>query len=260
MSLSTFRNLGYRLIPNWAHGGNLFRVLYAIWIIVDALGDMLLAAVKIRFPGYYSNESLPRLSSERMIYQGPNESPSSFAARLATWWDVAKHSAMFLTMAQQIQAYCLPGLYRVEIVQNNGLRYTLGADGSWTIDQTTWNWDGDTMKWSRFWVLLSNTSLGVTGYDATIENASLTIGAFNAQPDGRDVGSDTPFLNYDTSPVPDHREIRRIMEVHRAPHACCDLILLLLGHDNFWASPPAGNWDRWKNRSSLALYWEGTPR
>lgn len=202
------------------------------------------------------------MSSDWKIYQGPNEPDSSFFPRLGTWWDVAKHLGNFLTMAQQLQAYCLPAKYVIEIVSNNGTRYTLGTDGSWAVDSTSWNWDGDPTKWSRFWILLSNSALNVTGTDHLVLDAASNVGQptpWVSSPTSRDVGSTTPYLNYTTSPRPDHDELQRIMEVQRDPHTFCDGILLLLDHDSFWASPPNGHWDRWVNRSNFALYWGGTP-
>lgn len=254
MALITHRDEIYRLIPKWARGFNLFSVLYAIAMVADALGTALFAAVKIRFPGYYSNESLPRIGSERRLSQGPNETPESFAERLSAWWDTAKLTGNFLTMAQQIQAYCLPATYRVELVSNNGNRHILDTDGSWTVTESAWDWDGDATQWSRFWVLLANTALGVTGTDHVVMDP-----VANVLQAGRDVGSDTPYLNAATSPIPDHREIRRIMELQRDPHTQCEGILLLIDPNAFWADMPDGTWDRWANRNTNALYWAGTP-
>jgi len=277
--LFTHRNAVYNMLPPWARGWNLFRLIYAFVLIVDMLGDALLAAINIRFPGRYSNESLPRIGSDRRMWQGPNESADSFAARLSTWWDVAKHSGTFLTMAQQIAAYFLPDVARIEIVSNNGTRYTLGTDGSWTIDQTSWNWDRDYAQWSRFWVLIDNGDVGAMGTGQTVKptfelplEMPIELGGsssgdvsvaqpnpWKAQPGSRFVGSDVPYLNYATSPTPDSTEIRRRMEAYRDPHTCCMGIILLLNHDAFWASPPNGTWKHWVNRNKVtARYWMGT--
>ena len=279
--LTRHRNEVYRLLPRWAHGINLFRLVYSIVIIVDCLGDALLAAIKIRFQGLYSNESLPRLSSERKVWQGPNESPESFALRLQQWWDIGKHWASFITMAEQLQAYFLPDSVRIEIVQNNGLRFTLSARGplglvldnplddglgsgsepTWTQDSTSWNWDGDTSKWSRYWVLIDNRDANlITGGTARkVGQSGAKVGQVQTQaPGAHCIGHDMPFLNYSTSPRSDSRELRRIMEEHRAPHAHCAGIIVLLDHDAFWASPPDGTWTYWKNRNPNARYWAGT--
>lgn len=267
--LPSLRNYGYQLVPRWARGPRLTKLLYAIWTVADEIATMCLMAIKIRFPGVFSYESVPRIASERHLFQGPNELVAHFCERLKTWWDVGKHSGNFYTMAQQIQAYCLPAKFVVEIVQNNGVRYTLGTDGSFSMDQTTWNWDGDSKQWSRFWVLLSNSALGVTGTSQPVDSSLIHPGAIiTVKQPGRDVGEDTPYLNYSTSPIPDHKSIRRIMEFHRCPHAFCSGIILLLYHDAFWLHPPTpnadaelGTWNQWKNRDSVnARYWAGTPR
>jgi hypothetical protein len=169
-----------------------------------------------------------------------------------------------------MQAYCLPATYKIEIVSNNGTRYTLGADGSWTIDTVSWDWDGDASQWSRFWILIANQDpellplplgeqlVSVSGTDQPVLNAAATVGQWTGAPGSRDVGADTPFLNYDTSQVPDHRELRRIMEVRRDPHTFCMGILLLKDYAGFWDNPPDGTWNYWANRNRNALYWSGT--
>lgn len=242
--ISTSRNTIYRLIPKWARGFHLFTVLYAIALVTDALWDMLVNGIKIGFAGLYSNESIPRIAAERKMFQGRAESPESFAARLSTWWDVAKRSGCFYMMAKELAAYFLPGTIVIEIVTNNGTRHTLGTDGSWVIDSTAWRWTSNTAEWSRFAVLISNADLGVTSTDHLVSTVSAKV----LQP-GRFIGSDA---------TADAAALRTIMETHRAPHTFCDSIIVVLDHANFWANAPDGTWLHWKNRNNFALYWAGT--
>jgi len=253
MALLTHRHRAYQLCPPWARRFNLFSVLYAAALVLDMLADALMAAVKLRLGALYTDEGLVRTSSERRIYRGPNESTDSFVARLATWWDVGKRVGSLLVLARELQHYTLPAAYEVAIVLNDGTRYTLNADGTWVTDVVWWDWDGQTLP-SRFWVLLTNTALGVTGYTRKVGQTGAVVG----QP-GHMVGSDTPYLNYATSPVPDPRELQARLEVYRPPHMHCDAILLVLDRTAFWTSgPTGGDWDQWANRNPAALYWTGT--
>jgi hypothetical protein len=243
--LQSHRHQMWRLVPWWLRGFYAFRILYAIAVVVDALGDALLAAVKIRFPNLYSTESLSPLGAERRKRRGRNESPESFAARLDAWWDTAKHSGDFCTIAKELAAYYLPTRVKIEIVSNNGTRYTLGTDGSWVIDSVSWTWDSHSEYWSRFWVLIANDAIQATSTSRVVLDPSE-----NVLQDTRFVGSDAT----DTA-----ADLRAILEDNRPPHTHCEHIMVLLDYTEFWASPPSGNWDRWANRSQQALYWGGTP-
>jgi hypothetical protein len=253
MTLIPHRHTAYNLLPDWARGLNLFRLIYVMQLILDEMGTAMLAAAKLRFPGYYSHEGDARIGAERKFWQGPNESADSFVERMRPWWENGQYFGHFHTMCKHVQAYCLPATFNVSIVQNNGVRHSLSHTGTWDTDTVDWDWDGDANKWSRFWVLLSNTALGVSGTDATV------LASRSVRQAERDVGSVTPFLNETTSPIPDHREIRRIMEEYRTPHTQCAGIVLLLDEESFWLAPPDGTWTYWANRNPAALYWAGTP-
>lgn len=244
MPIITSRNTIFNLVPKWLRGFNAYTVLYSIQLVTDALWDMLVAAIKIRFQGYYSDESMPRIASERRMIQGRIESATDFAARLSTWWDVSKDSGTFYRMASELRKYFLPQQPRIQIVSNNGTSYYLAADGTWIVSTVSWNWDGSTAQWSRFWVLIYNDVLGVTGTDLEVLRTATDV----LEPT-RFVGSDATI---------DFSKLRSIMEDFRDPHTHCVHIMPILDDTNFWASPPSGNWDRWENRSNYALYWEGT--
>jgi hypothetical protein len=256
-ALINHRHTIWKLLPRWARGFNLFSVLYACATILDALGDALLAAAKFRFPGLYSSESLKRTGVERRLFQGPNETDLAFGVHLGIWWDVAKREAHTKTMLQEIQHYCAPSPFKVQLVTNSGALFTLDIDGTYTSEwiDPMWDWDGDSSKVSRFWVLIYPTELPIEEFNTTIDPGD---GSVILQP-MRDVGASTPYLNKSRSPVPDHIAIRRILEMHRAPHTHCDLIIVVLDSVAFWSWPRDGTWDQWANRSNDALYWEGTP-
>lgn len=244
MPVITSRHTMFSLVPKWLRGFNAYTVLYSIQLVTDELWDILMAAVKIRFQGYYSNESIPRIASERKMFQGRTETPDQFAARLSTWWDVAKRTGNFYIMAKELAAYFVPTSVRIRIVTNNGTLYTLGTDGSWAITAIAWNWDGDATQWSRFWVLLDNGVLGLTGLSLEVLQT------------GNIIRQSTRFIGSDATA--DFEVLHAIVEQHRDPHTHCVHIMPILDDTNFWANRPAGNWDRWANRNNYALYWEGT--
>ena len=207
MALITHRNTLAKLLPPWALRLNLFRVLYVWALMLDILLDMLLAAVKIRFPNLYSEESLSLLSRERGLVRGPNEPAQSFATRLQNWWDVWGEAGSFRALAQQLQAYALPATYKIYIVNNQKFRWTLAIDGTWTQDYLPiWTWDSHTDRRSRFWVILTNTALGVTGTGRIVDQPGMYVDQV-----GRDVDSDTPYLNFAVSDITDNDALRNIL-------------------------------------------------
>jgi hypothetical protein len=257
LSLRTHRHSAFDLLPPWARQSNLYRYIYAAVILLDALYDMLLGALRIRFPGEYSEESDAQLSAERRLWRSPNESAASFAARLRNWWDVAKHCGTFYSLALRVQEYLLPATWAVTIAtQNGGRLYTLAANGTYFTSSSSWDWDGDSTAWSRFWVILENEHLGVSGtalYLSDFAGRKLGRGAY-------DIGHNRPWLNRDTSLPPDHAAIRRLIEAYRTPSSLCEGIILVLDHDAFWTAMPDGDWQYWANRNTHARYWAGTPR
>lgn len=258
MALITSRSTTWQLVPKWARGLNFFRLLYVFAVIFDAMTDWLLVAIRIRFVGLYSPEAAQRLALERLIFLAPNEDTDTRAMRLAAWWDVNKRAGDFLTMARSIQEYFYPDTPMIEIVSNDGTCHRLARNGTWTIFATRWDWDGHgaATHWSRFWVLISPYSPGVTGTTRAVLQPGATLLQASHM-----VGSDTPYLNRALEPTPDPRAIRAIEEARRPPHCHCDSILLLLDHEAFWDAfnIPAGNWQYWRNRNPYALYWAGTP-
>jgi hypothetical protein len=250
--LATFRHTAWRLLPWWARGANLYRLIYACALIFDAIGTAFLASLRLRFPGLYSEESLARLGTERKLWRGPNESADSFTERLRAWWGTARRVGSAFEILRQLQAYTLPATYELHLITNVGFRITLHADGTFATDQIAWSWDGDTSKWSRFWIVLENSALPAITLDRVVLNASAAV----LQPT-RSVGAETQYLNPVTSPTPDPWALRRILEDNRPPHTHCEQMILVVD-SRFWSELPAGNWGDWGNRSLFALYWEAT--
>lgn len=255
-ALLTHRHTAYELVPKWARGFFLGGLLYAINLVFDELYDMLLAAVWIRFPNRYSPESMRRLGSERGLRRAPLESDDSYADYLKRWWDLSKTSGTFWSLLERVQHFFAPAGADVRVVCNDGRYYRIAPNGDRTKGTTSWNWDGHSEKWSRFWLIIDNTDVGATGTDRKVLQPGDTV-----RNDDYLVGSDVlnrgGALSY---ALPDAKEIQAILEAERCPHAFCDCVIVILDSNAFWENPPnTGDWDRWVRRSTQALYWEGTP-
>lgn len=153
----TFRDLGRKISPPWMRKGTAEKIIYAVLIQVDALGEVLTASLKLRFPNLYSDESLPIIGRERRIRRGPRESAESYAQRLRRWLDDHPRRGNAMAMLQQLRAYFLPLRFPMHFVNRSGARYIMDEDGQITRDViSTEKFD----QWARWWLLLYSDDLG----------------------------------------------------------------------------------------------------
>jgi hypothetical protein len=132
-----FRELLSTIVPPWLRrriGGG---IMYAFALQFDALVELVAAAVKIRFPGVYSAESLPLLSRERGIRQGHGETDISFGKRLNAFLPAHKDRGGPYQLLEQIFAryrYSTNGAFPVHLVYTSGARFDMATDGTITRD------------------------------------------------------------------------------------------------------------------------------
>lgn len=154
MPLTALRDAVRRVVPWWA-GRELSRpgkYLWAIALHADALVDACAEGVKIRFPLFYSAETLPVIGRQRRIRRGPNESDEVYGTRLHRWWDDHKRRGGPYAMLAQIRAYFDPVAFRVQLVYRSGRRYTMPIDGEIVRDDIVWEPDNVPEKWARWWL------------------------------------------------------------------------------------------------------------
>lgn len=150
--LRTFRDDIRKISPPWLKNGLAEKILYAVGVHVDAFGDALTAGVKLRFPGYYSDESLPLLGRERRIRRGRVESAASYAMRLNRWWIDHQRRGGPYALLSQLHAYYAPNNFPVDLVYYSGRRFRMDVDGNVERDDIVWSPDADTTRWARWWL------------------------------------------------------------------------------------------------------------
>jgi len=151
--LRTFRDAIRNISPPWLQVGTAQAILYAIGAQLDALGDALRAGVKVRFPGYYSTESLPLIGRERRIRRGRFETEATYATRLIPWLDHHRRRGGPYAMLAQLHAYYAPNNFGIELRYASGRNYTMEpSDGSIVRDDITWTPPGDAAQWARWWL------------------------------------------------------------------------------------------------------------
>lgn len=152
MAAITFRDTLRKISPPWLQRGNAEKILYAIGVQLDALGDALVAGVKLRFPGLYSNESLFLLGRERRIRRGRTETDAVYASRLIRWLDDHRMRGGPYALLAQLHAHYAPAAFPIDLVYRSGRRYRMDADGNVVRDMISWNPDANTAKWARWWL------------------------------------------------------------------------------------------------------------
>lgn len=151
--MKTFRDYANKL-PRWLQRYWGSRFIYALWIQTDAFIDALVAGVKMRFPGYYSFESLPLIGRERRIQRGLSESDATYAARLPGWLDAHATRGGPYALLQQLFAFYAPNNFPVRLIYRSGRYFDLATDGTITMgDQPSFSPDNMPSKWARWWLI-----------------------------------------------------------------------------------------------------------
>lgn len=151
-----FRELVTTITPPWLRRKNGGGLLYAIALQLDGLIELVTAAIKLRFPGVYSYETLPHLSRERQIRQGLGESDRSFALRLDQYLTTHKDRGGPYPLLEQIFAryrYSDDGAFPAHLVYTSGARFDMGVDGVITRDAESFSTGLGPEAWAHWWLV-----------------------------------------------------------------------------------------------------------
>lgn len=157
-AVQTFRDSLRAKSPPWLQRGNAEKILYAIAIQLDALGDAVVAGVKARFPGLYTAESLPLIGRDRRIRRGRDETNETYATRLLRWLDDHPRRGGPYAMLAQLFAHYATAPFRIDLVYRSGRRFIMDTDGNVTRSDTG---DADNEDWPQ-WTLYYFTAFGAT--------------------------------------------------------------------------------------------------
>jgi hypothetical protein len=154
MPLYTFRDEARNVAPWWAarDSSRIGKLLYTIGLQLDGLADAAVAAIKMRYPGLYSTDSLALIGRERRIQRGPEESDEAYAARLQRWWEDHRRRGGPYAMLEQIFAFWSPAPFPVDLLYRNGRRFVMDEDGEIERDIIAWEQDEEPEKWARWWL------------------------------------------------------------------------------------------------------------
>lgn len=205
-------------------GGDFGARLRDSWIglPLDLLSEWVNQGVKARFFGSntFPADALPLLGSERLIERYPADTDETYKARLQDAWNIWEEAGTQAGIRRQLEAF---GLSDIEFRSN-----------------TDWNWDNQPDNKSRFWVILNKSGhsfeKGRTWGDGSVWDGGWTWGS--------------------TATFDEVSTIRRIIRKFKPGHDICLHIVVVLD-EAVWVPEPDGTWDKWQNRNTGAVYWDG---
>jgi hypothetical protein len=201
------------------------KMLWAFGLMLDGLVEAQVAAIKVRFPGLYSFESLPLLGRERRIRRGPNESDEVYATRLPRWLDDHRLRGGPYALLEQVRAYWAPDAFKVDLVYRSGRRFQMDPGTTIVRDDIEWDYDEKPEKWAR-WSLFYFWSDELVSDDGTWD----------------DPGTWDDGGVWDSNlTVEQAEDIRAVPSEWNNAH-CFGEVVLLSGDRELW-DYPAGTWD-----------------
>lgn len=160
----SFRQIRKSLAPSWLTTGEGELVGYALDVMKDAFVERARLGLLARFPQNGPNgetapaDALTAMGRDRRIIRGITETSAAYALRLIRWLDDHRSKGTAFTMMRQLAGYCRSG-FSFRIYDNRGNCYSRSAAGAETFDASTdWDWDGNSTRWSRFWVVIYPTA------------------------------------------------------------------------------------------------------
>lgn len=149
----TFRDLIRRVCPPWLQNGEAEKLLFAIAVQIDALGDAVTYAIAARFPGVYTMSSLATIGRERRIRRGALETDTAYAERLRRWlYDHQRRGGPYALLGQLHANFGADRDWPIVLQYRSGARYTLAPDGTVTRTVVPSANDPQWATWSLFYV------------------------------------------------------------------------------------------------------------
>ncbi len=183
--VETYRDTQRLSGPTWLQTGQNEKLMYAFGVHMDGFVDALVAAVKMRFAGYYSAESLPTIGRERRIRRGRSESDGVYAVRLRRWLDDHPRRGGPYAMLAQLFAHYAPDNFRIDLVYKSQRRFSMDNAGDVVRDDlgTGTSTEAAWAYWTLFyfWPVLPSPAtvywgdVGRTWGDGFVWGSSLTV-------------------------------------------------------------------------------------
>ena len=159
--MKTWRYIRRILTPRWLSDGDGGLVGTSLDVIKDAYAERLELGMLASMPQNGPNgetppaDALAAMGRDRRVVRGIGDTDAQYAVRLLSWLDDRRYAGAAFTLLKQLAGYCGP-LPSFRVVDNRGNWYSRTAAGveTYLTAAGNWNWDGNTARWSRFWVIV----------------------------------------------------------------------------------------------------------
>jgi hypothetical protein len=263
--MTSFRQIRKFLAPRWLTDGEGGLIGYSLDLIKDAFLERLRLGHLVRFPQQGPDgtpappDALSAMGNDRRVVRGINEDGASYSRRLLAWLDDRKTAGNPFTLMRKLAEYTGDGCV-FKTVDNSGNWFILAADGtrSLHLKQANWDWDGNTAKWSRFWVIIHPP--------ATLWTTGATFADGTKWGDAKTWGTTATREQVQT--------VRSIVADWKPAGTRCVNIIVALDPASFdytaavdSTGMPDGLWGHWSKkvagvqvpaRLATARYWDGT--
>lgn len=245
--------------PPFLQQGTGQRFLYSVGSLIDARVQKVLYGTQAHMPTRAQPDALTQIGLDRLMPQGPNEPPTSYAVRLQHSFEAWQRAGSPFAVLSQLSAFFTPTPTTIYLVTDSGHWYWILPDGSFhTLPlasrppaiASNWHWDANTgTYWPRFWIIVDCAG-GTPFAQSNVYGGGIVYGG------GELWGVDGGALaaDYITG-------MRQIIALWKAAHSTCtNIILDFAGHfspTGSGAGYPNGTWDQWVNRWQPAAYLRG---
>lgn len=148
-----FRDAARELSPWWLRRGIALKFLYVIAMHCDVLARMAQEAVRRRFPGLDSDDSLAIIGRERRITRGRYEDNATYAARLPRWLDDHRFRGGPYPLLAQLFYHYRAISFRIRLRYYSGRQFEMAATtGVVTRADVVWQPDADINNAARWWL------------------------------------------------------------------------------------------------------------
>lgn len=151
----TFRDTAHSMSPWWMRGFIFLRVIYAIFLHFDVLGEMLIQGVRRRWPGLDAFDSLGVIGRDRRIRRGRNETNAVYATRLARWLDDHRRRGGPYALLAQLAAHYADAPFEIDLLYGSTFGYFMPTGFASTYRTTVGGFVPDTevaAKPGRYWL------------------------------------------------------------------------------------------------------------
>lgn len=151
----TFRDALRRITPRWLATGLAEKILYAIGLHLDGIGDGCADGVKKRFPEP-ADDSIDKIGRDRSILRGPTELATDYGARMKTWLDDHRNRGGPYALLDQTGRFWLE-VYDLSLLYASGTRFDRAKVTGIVTRATSIAGFGSVLGWANWWLVFTWT-------------------------------------------------------------------------------------------------------